>query len=388
MDDIQKALVYVDSDDTLKEICCILDKCSEQDFIAVDTEFTRNRTFFPILNLIQLAFGSRVYLIDPQSGISLEPFFRSFAFTQANVLLFSAREDLETLHYEAGKFAPAKTLPCHCIDLQLLLAFLKQSYMKGLQSTIEEYLGITLNKDQTRSDWSIRPLSEEQILYACNDVAYLEDLYLKIMDAVTVEDEQRSRWFKREMQLFTAHVQEEIKPSELYKNISGAGSLSPRELNVLKILCEKRYEYAFEHDESLNRVITSRALCLIAKQPFLNFKVLDSCNMKSGAIRSHGKTVIKWFNEAQTAVCDEHIEKPYDYYGVRKQYADSYRKLKHVLSSKAAEHGLCPELLCSKSMMNNFFYCSEREQIPLLQTDWYLECIGSLSYQDFKPADS
>ncbi len=375
---------YINTKDSLDKLSKLLDSLKESDYLSLDTEFTRVKTFYPILNLIQICIEDEVYLIDSMADIDLTPFMRSLCSCRGRVLLFSAREDLEILSYEAFALDIKEGLPQNCIDVQTLLAFFNVAYMQGLQTAIFENLGVELKKDQTLSDWSVRPLSEEQIKYAADDVLYLKPLFEKVLNGR--EDDQRFKWFHEEMQNARADAMKSISPEEAYLSVAGAGTLNLKELNVLRYLCKKRYEFAMEHDESLNRVITGKALCPISRLSRIsNEAVLSNAGMKWGSIRSHGKMVMTWHKEALKEPVDESIILPYDCYASNRDYQKPMRTLRHILSQAASRSGICRELLCSKSIINDYFYKRHYSKAPLVQTSWYAECVGTIDHEKMLP---
>ncbi len=369
----------IDTQSALDSFCNTLKKCGEDDFVSVDTEFTRTKSFFPGLNLIQICIKQDVYLIDTMSDINTDEFFKLFSALKASVLLYSAREDLEIIASKLSEIRDNLKLPKKCIDIQLLLSFFNLSFSEGLQSALLNYLKIDLPKDQTRSDWEKRPLTDAQIEYAANDVLYLERLYLEIMKHNN-DAKPRYEWFVKEMDEFKKECSFVPVAEETYKSVSGAGALNIKELNVLKELCTRRYIYAVERDEALNRVITTKALCHLARMRKVNEKTLVKANMKYGAIRAHGKMVVEWHSEAVKKPLDENIEKPYDFYACHRDYEKAFKRLRHILREKARISEISEQLICNKQLCNDYFYNHFLNKEPLLTKSWYKECVGEIDF--------
>lgn len=369
----------IDSDSTLEEFCQLLNQSCENDFIGVDTEFTRVKSFFPRLNLIQISLGKDIYLIDTMSEICTDSFFKAFTSLKSTVLFYSAREDLEILAYKARLSGLKQLLPQKCVDLQLLLSFLNLSYSQGLQSALSDYLNVDLPKDQTLSDWEKRPLTQAQIEYAANDVLYLEALYHEIMKHSTADD-LRLCWFESAMQDFASEASAVQMAEDCYKSVSGAGALNIKALNVLKELCTMRFNYAVEHDEALNRVITGKALCPLARMSSVTEKSLVKANMKFGAIRAHGKMIVEWHAQARRVKVDENIPFAFDYFACNRDYEKAYKRLRHILKTAAKEKGIAEQLICNKQNCNDYFYKIHYQQTPELMKGWYSDCIGSIDY--------
>ncbi len=367
-------IVLVDNETSLNILNTFLSSLSEDQNVSIDTEFTRTKTYYPILDLIQVGIDDTVYIVDPHS-IEISSFIKAFVNTKANCLFFSAREDLEILSFEAYKLSLENTLPEKCIDLQLMIAFLGLGYSKGLQATLEEALDVSLPKDQTRSDWSLRPLTEEQIVYAANDVLYLNKLYHDLLNKFKVSD-PRKHWFYEEMKLQTENCKVIAVPDTAYLGVKGAGSLSKAELTVLKHLCKKRMEFGMEKDVALNRIITGCALTPIARLKTISAGSLAKAGVKPGAIRQYGKQVISWFNEAKKVPVEVSIEYPVEHILSDRNVGKAVKKLKHVLSLIAQEKGINEELISSKQLCYDYFKALKENSTPRIFTSWYKECIG------------
>lgn len=367
-------IVLVDNETSLNILNTFLSSLGEDKNVSVDTEFTRTKTYYPILDLVQVCIDDTVYIVDPHA-LKLSSFIKAFVNTKAKCLFFSAREDLEILSFEAYKLGLKKTLPEKCIDLQLMMAFLGLGYSIGLQASLEEELKILLPKDQTRSDWSLRPLTDEQIVYAANDVLYLDKLYQTLINKFKASD-PRLTWFYEEMKNQKDNCTVIPEPETAYLNAKGAGALGRAELTVLKFLCQKRMEFAMENDVAQNRIITGCALSPIARLKNLSNASLAKAGVKPGAIRQYGKLVISWFNEAKKLPVEQDLLYPIEHILSDRNVGKAVKKLKHVLSLIAKEQGINEELISSKQLCYDYFNALKEDSRPRLFTSWYQECIG------------
>lgn len=367
-------IVLVDNGTSLNILNIFLSSLDEDKNVSVDTEFTRTKTYYPILDLVQVCIDDTVYIVDPHA-LKLSSFIKAFVNTKANCLFFSAREDLEILSFEAYKLGLEKTLPERCLDLQLMMAFLGLGYSKGLQASLEEELKVLLPKDQTRSDWSLRPLTDEQIVYAANDVIYLDKLYKSLISKFKASD-PRLTWFYEEMKNQKDNCTVIPEPKTAYLNAKGAGALGRPELTVLKFLCQKRMQFAMENDVAQNRIITGCALSPIARLKNLSTASLAKAGVKPGAIRQYGKLVISWFNEAKKLPVDHELLYPIEHILSDRNVGKAVKKLKHVLSLIAKEQGINEELISSKQLCYDYFKALKENTCPRLFTSWYQECIG------------
>ena len=153
---------------TDKDLLEALSQLEKAESLAIDTEFTRERTFLPIPALIQISDGQVCWLIDA-IGLNLKPLADQLVESQQDKLFHSASQDMEIFDI----VTEGRSLT-QVVDTQLAAQFLGMSQGSiGLSDLVEQILGIQLEKSQTVSDWSIRPLSEKQLNYAREDVEHL-----------------------------------------------------------------------------------------------------------------------------------------------------------------------------------------------------------------------
>jgi ribonuclease D len=134
---------------------------------AVDTEFVREKTYYPQLCLIQIGTGEQVACVDCLAGLNLEPLFARLFDASFTWVLHSARQDLEVIFQLTGRMPP------RLIDTQVAAAFTGYPPQVGLEGLLKRALGVELGESFARTDWSRRPLPEAPLKYALDDVRYL-----------------------------------------------------------------------------------------------------------------------------------------------------------------------------------------------------------------------
>ncbi|HEY0892485.1 MAG TPA: ribonuclease D, partial [Cellvibrio sp.] len=162
--------IWIDQDDQLTELCAVWRK---QAAIAVDTEFMRSDTFYPIAGLLQIGDGKGCYLIDPLAIKNLAPLRELMLDTAVTKVLHSCSEDLEVFQRWLG------VVPAPLFDTQIAAAFAGLGFSLGYSGLVKNLLTIEIPKDETRSDWLQRPLSVAQLNYAALDVAHMLVVYGK-----------------------------------------------------------------------------------------------------------------------------------------------------------------------------------------------------------------
>lgn len=374
---IMQEISYIKVDEKTKLDLLIdsIRSLTDEDFISLDTEFVRINTLFPILGLLQLRFKNETYLVDPVA-LNIKDLVRTLTETKAAVLIFSGDEDLEILVKIARDNGFASLLPQKVYDLQLLAAFDDFLYGKGLNAYVKELVGAELEKDCTRTDWLYRPLSENQLIYAALDVEYLEEMYKLLYKRI---DEKRFSYFLAEMELKKSDADIVYNPQTAYRQIKGAGLLKNDALTRLQYLCQKRLEFALKHDIALNHVITTGALCDVAKNSPLTLQGLASCGVKWGAIRQHGAMIIEWIKESLTLPERSDLLLPINYFAHKRELKDAFKRLKRYLEKCAHDAGIAPELLAAKKYVYDYFLKKYLNEVPYLEFSWRKNVVADIN---------
>lgn len=156
---------YINDDATLASFC---DAVSDSPALMVDTEFLRERTFFPVLCLIQIASADAIALIDPLAIDDMDPLWAMLSTNK--LVMHAARQDIEVLQQASGR------LPKQILDTQIAAAFCGYPAQIGYANLVLDLTGVQLAKTHTRTDWSRRPLNAGELEYAADDVRYLGQL--------------------------------------------------------------------------------------------------------------------------------------------------------------------------------------------------------------------
>ena len=276
--------IWVDSNVVLADLC---DKWSGQSAIAVDTEFMRVSTFYPIAGLIQIGDGTGCYLIDPLSITDFSPLKALFSNACVTKVLHACSEDLEVFLRLLG------VVPTPVFDTQIAAALCGYGFSVGYAGLIAAALGVEIEKGETRSDWLRRPLSVSQLKYAALDVGYLFVAYGRLR--VELESLGRLPWVLADCeklgaglgsepgsqpvsdgQLSTQQVATQelstlsttggaLEYAQAYIKVKSAWKLTRQELAILQRLASWRESCARERDLPRNRLLKERALWDIAK---------------------------------------------------------------------------------------------------------------------------
>ena len=183
---------------TAADLSAALARLAPGDFVALDTEFMRESTYFPKLCLIQAATSDACAVLDPLAVPDLDSLWQFLGSRERTKVLHAARQDLEVL----TTATPGQPVPGPIFDTQIAAALLGHPAQIGYGSLVAERLGHTLAKGHTRTDWTRRPLSPEQLQYAEDDVRYLVPLYLDLRKAL--EAAGRLDWLYEDARARTA----------------------------------------------------------------------------------------------------------------------------------------------------------------------------------------
>lgn len=233
----------------------VLEELAEQPVFALDTEFHRERTYFPKLALVQLAWGDRVVLLDPLR-VDLRPLGAVLA-GQALVVIHAAAQDLEVLEVACGG------VPSRIFDTQLAAGFAGLG-LPSLSELHERELGTPLPKGDRLTDWLARPLTAEQLAYAASDVADLLALQRQLTDRLV--ERGRLDWVMDECEQLRARVRGLRDPEEAWTRIREVRQLRGRALAVGKEVAAWRERRAAAVDLPTRHVLPDLAVAGVAQR--------------------------------------------------------------------------------------------------------------------------
>jgi len=243
----------VDTDEQLDEV---VDQLLDTDRYAIDTEFHRERTYYPQLALIQIAWPGDLVLIDP-IAVDPEPLAEVFRSTDVEAVLHACSQDLEVLELVAG------AAPSRIFDTQIAAAFVGMR-TPSLASLHDQLLGLKLPKANRLTDWLRRPLEPEQQAYAASDVAHLLEIQDLLIDQL--EDNGRLAWADDECELARTKGLSVRKPEEAWLRIKEARSLGARARTAAQQLAAWRERSAQDRNIPVRHVLPDLAIVALAQK--------------------------------------------------------------------------------------------------------------------------
>ncbi|MBQ6523422.1 MAG: ribonuclease D, partial [Atopobiaceae bacterium] len=229
--------MYISKYEDLAAFC---DRAASSRILAVDTEFLREKTYFPKLCLIQIATHDESACVDPLAIDDLTPLCNLLTDQRITKIFHACTQDLEVIFYSLGVVAAP------VFDTQLAAAFLGLRQQVGYGVLVEHYTGVRLPKADSLTDWSRRPLDEEQLAYAEDDVRYLPGIYDAMMTQLVAKD--RLGWLRPEMDELADRSHFERIPEQAYLHLKRSSSLTRRQLAVAREVCAWRERRAAERN--------------------------------------------------------------------------------------------------------------------------------------------
>ncbi len=338
-------------------------------FVAVDTEFMRVDTFYPIAGLLQVSEGERAYLIDPLLISDWTPFTQLLQDPNVVKVLHACSEDLEVFLRLTG------TLPAPLFDTQLAAGYLNLGFSMGYSRLVQAVLNIELPKGETRSDWLQRPLSATQVSYAAEDVLHLAEVYSRLKQQLSVE---KYSWVLDDGAELVSNLTREVDPTLLYREAKLAWKLSRQQLAVLQALCAWREEQARKRNQPRNRIIREHALWPLARTQPDNLVALARIeDMHPKTVRQDGEFILQLIKQAAaTAPSDwpETLPEP-----LPLEASTLLKKLRVIGQREGERLQIAPELMLRKKTLEALLktgYPKGPYQLPASLRGWRRELMG------------
>ncbi|TDX28445.1 ribonuclease D [Modicisalibacter xianhensis] len=356
---------WVDTPDALSHACEALATVS---FLAVDTEFIRESSFHPIPALIQLTGGDTVYLVDPQALEANDAMRRLLGREGPVKLLHACSEDLEVL----AKWSGVIVQPM--IDTQLAQGMLGETPAMGYQRLVEHWTGDVLPKDETRSDWLERPLSDAQCRYAALDVVYLLPIWQ--LQRQALEERGRLTWLEADCAELVSQAQRsEENDDEWYRRHRQLWRLDPRSVAAYQRLTAWREAQVRQRDMPRNWLVSDKVLYSIAESlPANRYELAQVEGVKPSLVKREGDTLLAILREVihlEPEALPTALPSP-----MSGPFKRRLKRLKGCVSETADRLGVAPELLARRRDLEALVV-ADLEQLPLpLPDGWRGELLA------------
>ena len=249
------ALITKEAD--LNQLCDKLAQCSR---CGIDLEFVPERTYEPVLCLVQIATEDGAHLVDPlvlpnlSRAVGCSPTAKTCWW-----ILHAGNQDLDLIYSLCGN------VPQNVFDTQIAAGFGGFGYPIGYGKLLNQLLGVSIAKTESYTDWTTRPLTPSQIEYATEDVLHLLPMYDKLCERLT--ESGRLEWVLEECRRLSNGDRYEKDKSLDFLRVKGASSLSRRGLAVLQALCDWRNAEARRVNRPTKSVVSDNTLLELARKP-------------------------------------------------------------------------------------------------------------------------
>lgn len=267
---------FIESDDELVSFC---QQLASESYCAVDTEFVREKTYYPLLSLIQIAGEQNMACIDPFAINDFEPLRQLFQKPELLKVFHSPSQDLEILFQLFGE------VPSPVFDTQLAAAVLGFQHQISYADLVFEVTGTRLEKKHTRADWSKRPLSKDEIDYAMDDVRYLMPVYRHIKQEL--ESKNRSSWIEKDLEAMSLSSTYEVDVSSQWQRLKGIQKLKGVQLQIARQLCQWRELRAQQKDRPRRWIAADDWIIEISRKKPTNLEDLALVREISAKVVEH-----------------------------------------------------------------------------------------------------
>ena len=356
---------------TTVELAGFCARMAVENFITVDTEFLRETTYYPKLCLIQVAGETEAALIDPLADdLDLKPFYALMANDAVMKVFHAAKQDFEILLEMAG------ALPHPFFDTQVAAMVCGFGDQVGYEAIVRKLVGAQIDKSSQFTDWSRRPLTHKQLVYALSDVTHLRVVYAKLVEEI--EAGQKRRWIDTEFATLARPATYRVDPEDSYKRIK-ARIQNKKQQAVLMSVAAWREREAQTKNVPRGRVLKDEAVAEIAIQmPQTPAAINDLRLVSRGTANSAmGSALLK-------AVAEGLARDPKtvpDFRGRADEMSPAAQAIAEVLKLAlkvvCESEGIAPKLLASSADLDALAMDDEAK-VPLME-GWRLDKFGKLA---------
>ncbi|MDD5461977.1 MAG: ribonuclease D [Methylococcales bacterium] len=348
------SIQYINTPDQLAILC---EQIKKEPWLALDTEFLREKTYYPIFCLLQIATPEWVACVDPIALPNLDELFEAIYNPSIVKVFHSCRQDLEIFYQLTGK------LPTRIFDTQAAAPLLGFQDNPGYAMLVSSLLSINLNKAHTRADWSKRPLTEAQIEYAADDVIYLCQIYQIMIQKLT--ELGRLDWLKQDFAELENPALYSVAPEKAWFKIRGKNKLTGKQLSIIQALAQWREKTAQSEDRPKSWLLRDELLFDLAKlQPETLDQLAGVRGINERAVNRYGKELCHLITAAKNRAPLPLNEKDRPAKKTQQQEA-ILDILTALVRIRAEENSLNPSILASRKDLEVLLF-NDDDDCPLL----------------------
>lgn len=349
----------------LSKLC---ERLSATDYITVDTEFIREKTYWPQLCLVQVAGPDEAAAIDPlAAGLDLSPLLELMANKDVLKVFHASRQDIEIF------YLLNETIPAPLFDTQIAAMACGFGDSIAYETLVRRLANARIDKAQRFTDWAHRPLSQKQLEYALADVTHLRIIYEKL-DA-KLKATKRMSWLESEVKILTDPGTYRLEPNEAWRRLKTRNT-DRRFLGTVREIAALRERMAQEQDVPRNRILRDDAILEIAAQLPESPNDLRRCRGigKSAAANRLGEAILAAVKTAR-ALPEKALPVPLKRPGKPSGIGPVVDLLKVLLKMKCEEHSVAQKLIATSGEIERIAADDEAD-VPALR-GWRREVFGA-----------
>ncbi|MFB3100310.1 MAG: ribonuclease D [Gammaproteobacteria bacterium] len=369
---MNNTFITIENEEDLAKLC---EQLKGSNWLAVDTEFERIKTYYPELCLIQVANADVAAIIDTIAITNLDTFFEILYDESITKVFHSAHQDLEIFLNLKG------SVPTPVFDTQIAAPLLGYAEQIGYAKLVKQTSGVELSKAFTRSDWKFRPLNKGQLEYAINDVIYLGLIYVEFVEKL--EKLNRSSWLVKDFSALADPDRYQPDPEHVWKKIREAKKLKGEKLAVLQKLAAWREVTARQENRPRNWLIKDDAIVDMAQLLPENMSELSRIkNLQDRFLNKHGEILLGIIRIARNNSPEPLVEvvRREKLTGQEEAMVDA---LSVIVRLQAEIHEMNPNTLASRKELQTFVQNQDESK---LLSDWRKSLIGD-ALSDFMRGD-
>ncbi|MFZ2311987.1 MAG: ribonuclease D [Methylobacter sp.] len=354
---------YINTPDQLAKLC---EQIKKEPWLALDTEFLREKTYYPKFCLLQIATPEWVACVDPLALPTLDSLFEAIYSPFIVKVFHSCRQDLEIFHQLTGK------LPMPVFDTQIAAPLLGFQENPGYAMLVSSLLNVNLNKAHTRADWSKRPLTDAEIEYAADDVIYLCKIYQMMLQKLA--ELGRADWLERDFAELANPDIYQVTPEKAWLKIKGKNKLTGKQLSIVQTLAEWREKAAQSEDRPKSWLLRDEMLFDIAKlQPETVGELTNVRGINERTVNRYGQELCQLITAAKNRA-----PMPLNEKGRPAKKTQQQEAILDILTAlvriRAEENSLNPIILATRKDLEVLLF-NDDDECPLLH-GWRFDMAG------------
>ena len=360
--------LFINTPEQLKDFCQHIEGSP---WLAIDTEFLREKTYYPVFCLLQVSNGEHAACIDPLAIDDLSPILDILYRKDVIKVLHAAHQDLEIFLYLW------ETLPVPVFDTQLAAAITGFGDQMGYGKLVQQVLNVQLEKDQARTDWSHRPLDDAQQKYALNDVIYLAQIYPILNDKI--KQLGRSNWLDNEYAAMADPMTYQVAPGEAWQRVKGRQILKGVQYAVLQKLADWRETTAINANRPRRWILKDEVMIDLARRmPQSIAQMKKIRGLEAGTIERHGQHFLELIQQGKELPKELWPSDQKPFKSLTRQQEALADLMMCSLRILADEAGITPAVIAGKKDLEKLIV--DVDDTPLLQ-GWRRKIAGETLQQ-------